>query len=194
MFKHIFTGIIIILFTICFNQLYAQQKYEKESRLKEKDVPSKALNFIDSLEVGRRIRWYLEEVFERRSIEAKFKLNNQKHSIEFDTIGNLEDIEIQMKWSELQKPLRDSISFYLGEDCKKFKIQKVQIQYSGDRSILLAKIKTRKSADNYIVRYEIVVKCCNTKNVRLFEYLFSNTGEKLAISQIIFKNSSNLEY
>ena len=184
----------MILFASCSNQLYAQQKYEKESRLKENETPDQALDFIDSLEVGSRIRWYLEEGLERTSIEAKFKLNNQKHSIEFDTVGNLEDIEIQMKWRELQKPLRDSISFYLGEDCEKFKIRKVQIQYSGDRSILLTKIKTGESTDSYIVRYEIVVKCVNTKNVSLFEYLFSNTGKKLAISQIVFKNSSNLEY
>ena len=188
------TLIIIILFAICSIQLNAQQKYEKESRLKEKDVPDIALHFIDSLDVGRRIRWYLEEGLERTSIEAKFKLNNQKYSVEFDTVGNLEDIEIQIKWSELEKPLRDSINFYLGEDCKKFKIRKVQIQYSGDRSSLLAKIKTGERTDKCIVRYEIIVKCCNTNNVNLFEYLFSNTGQKRAISQIVFKNSSNLEY
>ncbi len=194
MFKHIILTIAIGVFTICSNHIYAQKKYEKESRLKEKNVPSKALGFIDSLEVRGRIRWYLEEGFEGTSIEAKFNLNNQKHSIEFDSIGNLEDIEIQINWSELQKPLKDSISFYLGKDCEKFKIQKVQIQYSGDRSILLSKIKTGESTDNYTVRYEIVAKCCNTKNVSLFEYLFSNTGQKLAIFQIVFKNSSNLEY
>lgn len=194
MSRHIFIRIIMVLFVICCNQLYAQQKYEKESRLREKEVPKKVLCFVDSLEVGSRIKWYLEEGLEHTSIEAKFRLNNQKHSIEFDAIGNLEDIEIQMKWDELQKPLRDSISFYLGIDCEKIKIRKVQIQYIGDRFNLLAKIKTGESADNYIVRYEIVVKCCNPKDVSLFEYLFSNTGEKIAVSQIVFKNSSNLEY
>lgn len=194
MFKQIITGITFILLTIYFNQLYAQQKYEKESRLKEKDVPSKALDFIDSLEVKGRVRWYLEEGFDRTSIEAKLKFNNQKCSIEFDSIGNLEDIEIPIEWNYLQKSLKDSILVSLGEDCKKFKIQKNQIQYSGDRSTLLSKMKTRKSGDNYIVRYELVVKCSNTKNIALFEYLFNDTGRKLAFYQIVFKNSSNLEY
>lgn len=194
MFKHIFTGISIILFALCSNQLYAQQKYEKESRLKENEVPDKALHFIDSLEVESRVRWYLEKGLERTSIEAKFKLNNQKYSIEFDTIGNLEDIETQVKWSGLQKPLRDSISFYLGANCKKFKIQKVQIQYSGDRSVLLSKIKTGESTEDCIIRYEIVVKCYYDKNVNLFEYLFSDSGQKLSVAQIVFKNSSHLEY
>jgi hypothetical protein len=71
----------MILFAICSNQLNAQQKYEKESRLKEKDIPIKAHHFIDFLVAGNRIRWYLEEGLERTSIEAKFKLNNQKYSI-----------------------------------------------------------------------------------------------------------------
>ncbi len=194
MFKHLITGIFFILLVICSNHLYAQQKYEKESRLKEKEVPSRALGFIDSLEVQKKVRWYLEEGFGRSSIEAKFKLNKQKYSIEFDTIGNLEDIEIEITWNELPALLKESISFHLGKDCRKFNIRKVQIQYSGDRSILFSAIKKGDKKGMYIVNYEIVVKCCNTKNVALFEYLFSNTGQPLTVSQIIFKNSSNLEY
>ena len=194
MFKPLIASIVFILLALFLNLSYAQQKYEKESRLKEKDVPSKALDFIDSLGIEKRIRWYFEEGFDRSSIEAKFKLSNQKYSVEFDTTGNLEDIEIQVRWNDLQKSLRDSISAHLGVDCKKFKIRKVQIQYSGDRTSLLSKIKTGKSTSNFIVRYEIVVKCSNKKDVVLFEYLFNETGDKLARSQIIFKNSSNLEY
>lgn len=194
MFKYIIAGIALFFIAIFTNQLYAQVKYEKESRLKEKDVPTIALDFIDSLAVGRKVRWYLEEGFDRKSIEAKFKMNNQKYSVEFDTVGNLEDVEIQLKWDGLNKTLRDSIGFYLGQDCKKFKIRRIQIQYSGDHSILLYKIKTGESTDDYIVRYEVVVKCCNENNVNLFEYLFSDSGQKLTVSQIVFKNSSHLEY
>lgn len=194
MLKPIITGIVFGILAICSIPLNAQEKYEKESRLKAKDVPSEALGFISSLEVPGKMRWYFEEGIERNSVEAKFKYNNEKYSIEFDTLGNLEDIEIKMKWKHLQKTLKDSITAQLLEDCKKFKIQKVQIQYSGDRSILLSKIKTGESTGNYIVRYEIVVKCSKARDVALFEYLFSHTGQQLSVSKIIFKNSSNLEY
>lgn len=194
MFKHIIAGIALLFLAIFSNQLYAQIKYEKESRLKEKDVPTIALDFIDSLAVGRKVRWYFEEGLNRTSIEAKFKMNDQKYSIEFDTVGNLEDVEIQLDWDELNKSLRDSIDFYLGHDCKKFKVKKIQIQYSGDRSVLLPKLKTGESRGNYIVRYEVVAKCCKEENVTLLEYLFSDSGQKLTVSQIVFKNSSHLEY
>lgn len=194
MFKRVIAGIAFFVLAMVFNHLYAQIKYEKESRLKEKNVPSIAFNFIDSLAVKRKVKWYLEEGFNRTSIEAKFKMNNQKYSIEFDTVGILEDIEIEIKWDVLNKTLRDSINFYLGQECKKFKILRIQIQYLGDRSVLLSKIKTGESTEDYIIRYEIVVKCCNEDNVNLFEYLFSDSGQKLAVSQIVFKNSSHLEY
>ncbi|MEZ4953132.1 MAG: hypothetical protein R2825_06110 [Saprospiraceae bacterium] len=194
MFKHIFVSTVFWAFAICTNQIHAQVKYEKESRLKEKDVPSIALDFIDSLAVKKKVRWYLEEGFNRTSVEAKFKMDNRKYSIEFDTIGNLEDIEIQVKWDGLNKTLRDSIDFYLGQDCEKYKTRRVQIQYSGDPHVLLHKIKTGESKEDCITRYEVVVKCCYGNSIDLFEYLFSDSGRKLTVSQIVFKNSSHLEY
>ena len=179
---------------VCSVRTYAQQKYEKESRLGEADVPPLANSFIDSLAVPGKVKWYLEEGFDRKSIEAKFSFRNEKYSVEFDTLGRLEDIEIQQKWSDLAKPLRNTIATQLQEDCKNFKIQKVQIQYSGEQSILLSKIKTGQAIGDYTIRYEIIVKCAKAKEINLFEYLFSNQGQKLTASKIVFKNSSNLEY
>jgi hypothetical protein len=194
MFKHIITINVLLFFFICPNYLFAQIKFEKESRLKEKDIPSIALDLIDALAVEKKVKWYLEEGFNQASIEAKFELNTQKYSIEFDTLGNLEDIEIQIKWNGLNKTLRDSIDFHLGQDCERYKIRKIQIQYSGESAALLHKIKTEDSKEDYITRYEVVVKCRSKNNVNLFEYLFSDSGQMLTVSQIIFKNSSHLEY
>ncbi|UZR99601.1 hypothetical protein [Chondrinema litorale] len=192
--KYVISIKVIILLIIFFNSLYAQHKYEKESHLSEKNVPRKALNFLDSLDVSSNIRWYLEEGLDSRSIEAKFKYNNLRHSVEFDTIGNLQDIEVETEWSDLTNSLKVALTTHLSKDCEKFKIRKVQIQYTGDTSVLLAKIKTGESSKNYFVSYEIVVKCKKSKNIDLYEYLFSDSGEKLSTARIVFKNSSNLEY
>lgn len=194
MFKHIILTVAFLVLAMCSNHIYAQNKYERESRLKEKDVPAMALDFISSLAVEKKVRWYLEEGLDRKSIEAKFKIKNQKYSIEFDTLGNLEDIEVQIKWGSLNKTLRDSIAFYLRKDCIKYKIRRIQIQYSGDPTVLLSKIKTGESTESYTTRYDMVIKCRSNNNVNLFEYLFSDLGQKLTVFQIIFKNSSHLEY
>jgi len=175
-------------------RLYAQNKIEKESRLKREEVVTKAVEYIDSLAEGEKVKWYLEEGIDNKSIEAKFELDKQKFSVEFDSIGNLEDIEIQLKWKDLSKPLQDTIQVYLGEVCKKFRIKKIQIQYSGNPTILLSKIQTDTIISGYQVKYEIVARCKNKDNVALYEYLFSETGQTLSVTQIVFKSSTNLEY
>ncbi|MEZ5059223.1 MAG: hypothetical protein R2879_19480 [Saprospiraceae bacterium] len=184
----------MFLLVMSSTALYGQVKYEKESRMKEKDVPKMALDFINSLEGKGKVKWYLEEGLDQTSVEAKFKLNRQKHSIEFDTTGNLEDAEIQLTWKEISPAVRDSIDFFLGQDCKKYKIRRIQIQYSGEPGIVLQKIKTGEKVSDYAVRYELIVKCRKEVNVNLYEYLFSESGQKLSVSQIVFKNSSHLEY
>lgn len=185
---------IFLMFGLCSNYLFAQQKYEKESRIKPKDVPSKAMNFIDSINLKNRVKWYLEEGLETKSIEAKFKYNSKKYSVEFDTLGNIEDAEIEIKWDEMQTPFKDSISSQLKKDCLKQKIVKVQIQYSGTSSEILSKLRENKTYGNLTIKYEVVVRCKSKDTVVLFEYLFNKKAQVLSRSEIIFKNSSHLEY
>lgn len=194
MFRKIIIVMIFLMFGLCSNYLFGQQKYEKESRINPKDVPSKAMNFIDSINLKNRVKWYLEEGLETKSIEAKFKYNSKKYSIEFDTLGNIEDAEFEIKWDEMQTPFKDSISSRLKKDCLKQKIVKVQIQYSGTSSEILSKLRENKISGNLTIKYEIVVRCKSKDTVVLFEYLFNKKAQELSRSEIIFKNSSHLEY
>ena len=172
----------------------AKEKFEKESRIKQRDVPQKALDFIDSVNVKTKLKWYVEEGLNRRSIEAKFRQNKKRYSIEFDTLGHVEDVEIEILQTELTTAINDAINNQLKKDCIKNKIEKIQIQYSGTEQELLAKLKNRPSSEKLIVKYEVVVKCTSKNKVELLEYLFNDTGTVLSTSTIVFKNSSHLEY
>ncbi len=183
---------IVCLF--CLQSGYAQQKFEKESRLKMDEVPEMALQFIDSLEPESKINWYLEEGLESTSIEAKFRYKGKKLSVEFDTAGKVEDVEIQVKWNTLPAALRDSIREVFRSDCNRFSVRKVQVQYSGSRTTLIAKLKTDSTTVGYITRYELITKCRTDEDIALYEYLFDSEGLSLTRSKIIFNNSSNLEY
>src|SRR5690606_41633459 len=88
MIKYVIVTITILMFGNYSNNLFAQQKYEKESRLNRNNVPAIAFNFIDSLNLKNRVKWYLEESLENKSVEAKFKKSGKKHSVEFDILGN----------------------------------------------------------------------------------------------------------
>ena len=173
MHKAKFICLILIIALHCSNNLSAQKKFEKESRIREKDVPTKALEFIDSSDLKSKIKWYLEEGLNRKSIEAKFKRDKVRYSVEFDTLGNVEDIENEVSWEDLNSQLKDSISLHLKKDCLKHKIVKVQIQYSGSESGLFSKLKRNETNQYLTIKFEIIVKCNLQNKVELFEYLFN---------------------
>jgi len=192
MYKYKFL-ILLILFSIS-TILFAQDKFEKESRIQPKDVPPRALLFIDSLNLKTKIKWYKEEGLDKESIEAKFKLNKAIHSVEFDTYGKIEDVEIIVNWEDLESDLKDSIFFQLNIDCLSHKIVKVQRQFLGSENELLFQIKNRDVFEPLKIRYEMIIRCKYEKKVDLFEYLFNYDGKLISRSRIIFKNSSHLEY
>lgn len=188
----------ILFLIVFFFMLYIQnsygQKYEKESRLNYKDVPSTALNFIDALKINSKIRWYSEVGFKTKSIEAKFKRDDKRHSVEFDTVGNIQDVEIEMKWQKIRSEIKDSINFQLSSICLSYRISKIQIQYSGNQSKLLSFLKGKITVENVITNYEIIANCSVNGKIEQFEYLFNDKGILLNTFKIIFKNASNLEY
>lgn len=194
--KSYFTIILLLCFSLFSIPLSAQVKYEKESRVKEKDVPAKALQFIDTLALNKKIKWFKEEGLKANSFEAKFKLDRVRYSIEFDTLGAVEDIEVEKAWKDLNDQLRTVILERLKGDCLKHRIDKVQVQYAGKPSELIAIIALNGKSQNHdvIIQYEIIVKCRQEEEVNLYEYLFSEAGQILSVSKIVFKNSSHLEY
>lgn len=191
---YVYTCLIFLLSLFSSVELFAQEKFEKESRIKQRDVPQKALDFIESANIKGKMKWYLEQGLNRKSIEVKFQQNRKRYSVEFDTLGTIEDVEIELKATELPASLNNTINAQLQNDCIKYKIEKIQVQYSGSEEQLLAKLKNLSSVQNLVTKYEVVVKCTSKNNVELLEYLFTDTGTVLSVSTIVFKNSSHLEY
>lgn len=186
---------LILLIAITYsNNLFAQEKFEKESRIKQKDVPSNALLFMDSLNFRAKIKWYKEEGLSKKSIEAKFKHNKTKYSIEFDTLGNIEDIEIEVNWQDIESDITDSVAMQFKLDCSKYKIIKVQKQFTGSENELFSPLINGIHSEQLKIKYEIIVRCNQEKKVDLFEYLFNEKGNLISKSKIVFKNSSHLEY
>jgi len=186
--------ILLIIVFACSSNLIAQEKFEKESRIKGYDVPIEAQLFIDSSNITNKVKWYKEEGLNTQSIEAKFKHNNSKYSVEFNTGGDVEDIEIEVNFEDLESHLKEAIILQLKTDCSKYKIVKVQKQYMGSESHLLSILKTDKTSSSLTIKYELIIRCHQQKEVNLFEYLFNDSGELISTSKIVFKNSSHLEY
>jgi hypothetical protein len=172
----------------------AQQKFERESRLKAEDVPTEALKFIDAVEMNTRWKWYFEENLVGNSVEAKTKHKGKRYSVEFDVAGNIQDVEIEMNWQKLDELVRRNVSDALDSLFTRHKIDKIQIQYYAESTILLAFLNNEVPAPQARIQYEIVVKGKTTGRPKLYELTFSDNGKLFELSEIIFRNTDNLEY
>lgn len=188
----------LLLFTsllILWNQPgTAQNKYEREFRIKEKEVPEYALQFLEAMHLSRKIKWYKEEGLSEETIEAKTKHRGCKYSIEFDLKGEIEDIEKVIKWKDIPPSTRSKIDHFINENHQKVRKDRIQVQFTGKREDLVQLISNKKIIKALQIKYEIVLKAKTNNKYEDIEYLFSDDGslEKKAI--IISKNTDNLEY
>lgn len=188
------TALILTIIIIVSNNAFGQTKYEKEYRLKETKVPETAKQFVNSLDLGAKVKWYFEENLAGNSIEAKFSYNSNKYSVEFDISGNLQDIEIETDYSEIPEITRIKLSSSLDSSYAKHVIRKVQAQYSGKISTLSEFVKTENPDNLYDLRYELIVKGRKNREWKLYEITFNKNGEIESTSEIVFRNTDNLEY
>lgn len=190
MLKSILT---ILLVGVGLQVATAQYKFEKEDRIKAKEVPAAALAFVEECAFPKKICWYREQGYNSVSIEAKTKFRGTKYSIEFDTLGTIEDVEYKIKWQDITQEAKSAIQSYFDANHSKTNIRKIQRQLTGPDLDLQQAMLT----DEYVgtvTKYEIEVKAKIDGKYMLKEYLFDSKGQMLSVSEVIFRNSDNLEF
>jgi hypothetical protein len=188
--------LFILWLSACWHggSLLAQLKMERESRVKVSAVPLPARHLIDSCFGATKIKWYVEESINHRTYEAKLKFEDKKYSVEFDTLGVLEDVEHEISLNAIPDSLRQKIETHLGATFKKYKIVKIQEQWVGERAVLHAKIKGRELPAPLVVNYEIVVVGKSGRLYKSFELTFNLAGEVVSYLEIIHGHHQNLIY
>lgn len=171
-----FCLLICCLATFCTQ---AQEKFEKESRIGKNGFPENALKLLERYSKdAKRIRYYKETDGNKISYEAKLKLKGQKFSIEYDTLGILEDIEVKIKFKNIPKKVRDSVIDYFGSHFMKYSIKKVQKQFYNknfQNSVAVFEAAFNKK-DITTVNYEIVVWRVLEKTSGMVELTFNREG------------------
>ena len=177
-----------------FNFAFTQVKYEKEYRIKENKVPKNIKSYLSEIYFKNKIKWYKDEALSKYTYEAKIHHNNLNFSIEFDSLGIIEDVEFKIEWKNIPELIKKNIEFYLDSIYQKKKIIKVQIQYTGKPESLINILKDLNQNQRLTRKYEIVLKGKENKKYQMMEYLFSDEGKFEDKAIIIMKNTDNLEY
>ena len=188
---------LAIVFFVAFNSSVGQtRKMERETRAKKSEVPERAIAFIESISHDVSPKWFWEGIMFPTSYEAKFKFNKAKYSIEFDTLGNLEDVEILAVYEDLPLVVRNEVDESLLEIYEKSKITRVQTQWSGKENDIITAINNNFSfaSTQLTVRYEIELKLKQEGRWRLEEWTVDANGKIISQVIVVTPRTDHLEY
>lgn len=124
--------LILFVTTLCFYCQHglAQNKYEREYRIRKSQFPAKALSLIEnSIKGFKRVKFYKETDSTKVSFEAKLKKERLWYSLEFNKEGILEDVELLIKPTDIPNETYTKIEEYLNKNFNKYRIKRLQQQY-----------------------------------------------------------------
>lgn len=174
-----------------FNFSFSQNKIERELRVKPSEVPVAAKDWLnDAFEGARKPKWHLEYSQNGKSYEAKFRYKGNFHSVEFDSLGNVQDVEIEIKESEVAPEVWREIQSYFVLGYDQVKVEKIQRQLTGSKSVLEDYFDEDK-VEGVQIRYEIVYQ---GKSIRweLWEALFDDSGKLISKLKVEIRPNHNL--
>lgn len=175
--------------------LHAQEKLEVERGVRQAEVPEEARMWLQANAPDVRVQWFAEETSGKKSYEAKFKRLGDWYSVEFDQKGALEDVEVIMDWKQLDPAVRQVLSEYFDSSYAKYKLRKIQRQYSGEASAVVAAFADPKAkAPGLIVRYEIEYFGKSDGDKALWEGLFDAAGTFIEKRPVVLRPTDNLNY
>ncbi len=173
---------------------WAQQKLEREYYIKGSQVPGKALSFVKELFGDVKVTWYGEESLTGHTIEAKLRSQGKRYSVEFDSTGTLEDIEILAKFNDLPERTRSGLTKALNDTFRQQRVMKTQIQWKGNLSTIKMAIKNGEHPAPTTVQYELIIRGRKEGLRKYYEVQSDHEGSIQKVSEIIQPNASNLIY
>lgn len=176
---------------------WAQNKYEREFRIRKSQFPENAYSTLkEHIQNAKRIRFYKEIDSAKTSYEIKFKKDRLFYSIEFDSTGELEDVEILIQEVDIPNESYGAIESYLKANFAKFRIRKIQQQYV--RSAFGTVSNTLKNAFQNIIdpriNYELIIGAKTDGYYQDYEILFDAQGKFISLRKSLPANYDHVLY
>ncbi|WP_134090477.1 hypothetical protein [Olivibacter sp. XZL3] len=194
--RFVSTLLFFLLFCLPYVETKGQEKLEREYRISVDKVPEKAKDFVKNTYSNTKVKWYKEESFSGFSVEAKMKWKGQLHSVEFDTLGNLQDVEVAIDFNDISKANQERVHAYLKANFQHYKISKTQLQLKGPPAQLQRIITNENQAqlEKFAINYELVVKGRHHEDniVHFYELLVDRKGAVINRSKIVERAVNHL--
>ena len=186
--------LIFALLILLPMDLVSQEKREVERKIKASGVPGPARDWLSQAYGSvSKVNWYREIENEKTSFEAKFKWRKKWQSVKFDSTGVISDVEVRIARNEIPVEAREKIWDYFRKTYTKYKVKKIQLQWTGEEALLKEAIQSGDSK-GLNVRYEIEFYGRNKKENDLWEGLFDSKGEIIERQRIVLIPTDNLAY
>lgn len=182
---------IILLITMNPYLLAQDQKKEIETSIKMSEMPVPSLNILDQFwNDEKKGDFYREFDGDSVSYEAKFMHGAYLLSIEFNEIGLIQDIEKLIEFDEIPENTGNAINSYLNDQYTKFKITRIQRQYSGGDELTISFLN--EDFGSLTIRYELEIEAQNKEELGAFEFLFNENGKFLQKRRIVRRSLDNI--
>jgi hypothetical protein len=174
-------------------------KNEVETSITREQMPEKALSLLSPLlKEVRKPRFYRETDGQEVSYESKLKWKGDAYSIEFKEDGSLMDAEKQVRYNTLPEEVRREVESYLEKEFGRYRIRRVQAQYSAGRdSQSGADVLQKLAAGEFqelTVRYEMEVDGTLPSELGAFEILFDAKGNLVNRRRVVRRSADNILY
>lgn len=167
---------LLLLFFYC-SFSFSQIKNEKEERIDASEFSEILQSYFKGISNQvDHLKFYKETDGKKYSYEAKFKFKKHYYSLEFDTNGVLEDIEIVIQKKQIPKEALSIISNYFNMHFDKTHYIKIQKQYvnnttKNDQQFIDALLSNTISTPTH---FEIVAETKQNDEHQLQEFTFKS--------------------
>lgn len=171
------------------------QKREIERAVASSEVPESARNWLETAYQGHgKTKWYFQTDGEKEVYEAKLKWKRNWHSVEFTPEGDIRNVEILIRTRDLDQEVRVNMFRYLSGEYSSFKIDRLQIHYTGSSSALRDLIAGDNTGPELVREYEVEFVGRKNGVSTLWEGQFDKSGNFMEKRKIELSSTDVLDF
>ena len=174
------------------------EKDEVERSISRNEMPEKAVALVDEFWPGLRgIKYFRETDGTLNTYEVKLEWRGAQYSIEFSTEGYVLDVEQLISFDIIPESTRNLITGDLENQFSSYRITRIQRQYLArdeddeDDEDFIDDI-LEEDAEDYEIRYEIVLDGENREELGSFELLYSDSGSLIEKRKVARRSLDNI--